>query len=408
MRVQILPEGATAESLRPMSFEPTVGPAPACYGAWRPRAVLGADSPGGLLLPDAEPTAGQVYAPRGVHVDADHVVVADTGNHRVLIFDGHPEHDGAEAAVVLGQADDHSEGPQAGGRGPDGGMNLPTGVLVHDGRLVVADAWNHRILVWNRVPESTDRRPDLVLGQATVEAVDPNRGGAPSATSLYWPFGIAVVDQRFVVADTGNRRVLIWEGGIPDCPDTPADVVLGQDHPSDREENRGSDVSASSFRWPHAIVDDGRGGMLVADAGNHRALGWSATPSADAPADYVLGQPDLGTAVEFPYRRQVGTGFRFPYGATGLASATGYGLALADTANNRVLIWDDFPQGPTQEPSHVLAQPDFAGNGENRWHHVDRDTLCWPYGLGAYDGGDTHLLAVADSGNNRVVLWERT
>ncbi|WP_235488800.1 hypothetical protein [Frankia sp. AvcI1] len=31
------------------------------------------------------------------------------------------------------------------------------------------------------------------------------------------------------------------------------------------------------------------------------------------------------------------------------------------------------------------------------------DTFCWPYGLSLSDG----RLAVADSGNNRVVIWER-
>ena len=410
MRVQILPEGTTAESLQPMQFAPSGvdGPLPRSYGRWRPRAVLGADSAGGLLLPDADPTAAQLYAPRGVHVDESRVVVADTGNHRVLIFDGHPDHDGPDAGVVLGQADAYSEGPQAAGRGPDGGMNLPTGVLVDNGRLVVADAWNHRILVWDSVPTTTDTRPDLVLGQADRISVDPNRAGLPQATSLYWPFGIAVVDGRFVVADTGNRRVLIWNDGIPAGPDVAADVVLGQDGPAQREENRGGAVSASSFRWPHALVDDGRGGLLVADAGNHRVLGWHECPAADVPADFVLGQPDHTTAVEFPYRPQVGTVFRFPYGLSGLGTPDARGLAVADTANNRVLLWDQFPYDPSVEPDHVLAQPDFGSNGENRWQHVDRDTLCWPYGLGSYADADLQLLAVADSGNNRVVLWERT
>jgi hypothetical protein len=31
-----------------------------------------------------------------------------------------------------------------------------------------------------------------------------------------------------------------------------------------------------------------------------------------------------------------------------------------------------------------------------------RDTLCWPYGAAAAGG----TLAVADSGNNRVLLWD--
>jgi hypothetical protein len=31
-----------------------------------------------------------------------------------------------------------------------------------------------------------------------------------------------------------------------------------------------------------------------------------------------------------------------------------------------------------------------------------RDSLCWPYGVAA--SGDT--LAIADSGNSRVALWD--
>jgi hypothetical protein len=50
----------------------------------------------------------------------------------------------------------------------------------------------------------------------------------------------------------------------------------------------------------------------------------------------------------------------------------------------------------------VLGQVDFAGAGENRWDLVADDTFCWPYGLALHRG----RLAVADSGNNRVMLWE--
>ena len=174
---------------------------------------IGAEAAGGLTLPDAMPTAHQMYAPRGVWLDDERLVVCDTGNHRVLIW-----HDVAQlrshgdADVVLGQPDFTTEGAQAGGRGPEAGLRLPTGVLVHDGRLVVADAWNHRILIWNDVPTSSDRGADVVLGQADVSSVDENRGGECGPLTFYWPFGIAMIDDRFYVADTGNRRVLAWDG----------------------------------------------------------------------------------------------------------------------------------------------------------------------------------------------------
>lgn len=396
MKVQVIATGSvhTGVLAQPDSAAPTA--APSSYGGWRPRAILGADSPGGLQLPAAAPAAGQLYAPRAAWTDGDLVVAADTGNHRVLIWRGRPESDGTEADVVLGQPDTTSEGPGCGA----GRMNLPCGVLVDDaGRLIVADAWNHRLLVWNSVPTETGCPADHVIGQPTMDAVDPNAGGELDGSTFYWPFGIAMVDGRFYVADTGNRRVLCWRDGVP-LDGRAADVVLGQPSPTDRDENRGGPAGPDSFRWPHAITSDGRGGIVVADAGDHRLLGWASHPEADLPADWVFGQEDFTGSTESPYRRHDGRELRFPYAVAALPSG---GLAVADTANNRILIHDRCPTGPTDHPDAVLAQPHFGAIGENRWELVALDTLCWPYGLAAHED----RLAVADSGNNRVVLWRR-
>jgi NHL repeat len=364
---------------------------------WRPKVWLGAPAPGGLALPSGRPTMAWLYSPRGVFLDDNHVVAADSGNHRVLIWHGVPDADEQPADVVLGQPDGVTEGHAAGGRGPERGLSLPTGVLVHEGRLIVADAWHHRVLVWNEVPTVSDVAPDLVLGQADPSSVEPNRGGACTAGSLYWPFGIAVVGGRFWVADTGNRRVLGWDGGLP-AIDRPADIVLGQPDATHCGENRGVGVGPNSFRWPHDIAgtDDV---LLIADAGNHRVLGWRPVPDADEPADLVFGQPGFDTANEWPYSPQRGDGLRFPYAV----ALDGDRFAVADTADNRVLLWDGMPTAG-RPADHVLAQPTFAANGENRWSSVQPDTLCWPYGMVLH--GDR--LAVADSGNNRVVIWERT
>jgi hypothetical protein len=371
-------------------------------GGWAPHRWLGAPSPGGLALPAAQPSMAWMYSPRGVFVSEDHVVVADSGNHRVLIWHGIPGTDEQPADVVLGQPDGETEGHAAGGRGPERGMHLPTGVLIHDGRLVVADAWHHRILLWDSVPQSSDIAPDHILGQSDPSAVEVNRGGDCTDSSFYWPFGIAVVGSAFWVTDTGNRRVLGWRNGIPE-PDQPPDVVLGQPDAVSHSENRGGPAGPASFRWPHGVA--GRDDLLlVADAGDHRVLGWTSQPDADRPADLVVGQPDFTSAEEWPYGPHTADRMRFPYAVALDATGGQERLAVADTANNRILLWDGMPDGPIGAGAqHVLAQPDFGSNGENRWTSVQHDTLCWPYGLSLC--GDT--LAVADSGNNRVMLWRR-
>ncbi|HUZ35243.1 MAG TPA: NHL repeat-containing protein [Streptosporangiaceae bacterium] len=396
---------------------PPAQPPPEVRGGWQAGPWVGAPSPGGLALPSAQPTASWLYAPRGVHLGThaghDLLVVADTGNHRVLIWHGLPTSDEQPCDVVLGQPDTTSEGPAASGRGPRRGMNLPTGVLVHDGMLVVADAWHHRVLIYREVPAQDYAEPDLILGQPGPDCVLPNRGGGCGARSLYWPFGVAVVEGRFYVADTGNRRVLGWQGGIPTSGGIAPDLVLGQPGATCRDENRGGPPGPASFRWPHDITGV-PGLLLVADAGNHRMLGWHPHPGQDRDADLVIGQPGFDTAGEWPYGPQRGDALRFPYAADADAGR----LAVADTANNRVLVWEQFPgqdgaardgaawdgAGRGARPADVvLGQPDFAANGENRWQGVERDSLCWPYGLSLR--GDT--LAVADLGNNRVVIWRR-
>lgn len=366
----------------------------------RPVRRLGAASPGGLALPAATATASQLYAPRGVWTDGQRIVVADTGNHRVMIWHTWPDVDGAPADVILGQPDRTSDGPAASGRGVAGGMNLPTGVTVIGRRLVVADAWHHRLLVWDLIPERDDEPPAFVLGQPEPTEVEPNAGRLPDATTLSWPFGVGAVGDCFWVADTGNRRLLGWvdpPGGVP-APGVGADIVLGQPSPHARDENRGGPVGSRSFRWPHALAGD-ESMLLVADAGDHRVLGWAPPPHRDADASLVLGQPDLHTAVEFAYQPQGPSRLRFPYGISGDRDL----LAVADTANNRVLLFDGLTAPAAATPADaVLGQHEFDAHGENRWTAVTPDSLCWPYGVSLAD----RTLAIADSGNNRVVLWE--
>jgi hypothetical protein len=298
-----------------------------------------------------------------------------------------PDADHAPSSVVLGQPDFFSEGAKL--------LHLPTAVLVHDSKLLVADSWHHRVLVWNRVPERSGEPPDYAIGQRGLDGVEVNAGGVAAADTLYWLYGLGMAGERFYIADTGNRRVLYWEG-MPG-PNEPASGVLGQPDFAESGENRGIGVGPRSLRWAHDIAGDATR-LFVADAGNHRVLGWDAPVHTDATASLALGQRDFASAHEFGYGPQSGTVMRFPYSVSYDADR----LAVADTANNRVLLFDSPPRGGAAVPADaVIGQTGFGPNGENEWKAVTCRTLCWPYGL--------HLrndrLAIADSGNNRVMIW---
>ena len=322
------------------------------------------------------------------------LIAADSGNHRILIWHKTPQCDQQPADVVLGQRDFFTEGPNAAGRGAENGLHLPTGVGVFEGRLCVADAWHHRILVWNGIPPASDTPPDFALGQPDLASCEPNRGAGIDAASLYWPYGIAFIAGWFYVADTGNRRVMGWRG-FPE-PDRPADLILGQSWPHEGGENRGGPADARSFRWPHAIAGTDQV-LYVADAGNHRVLGWNPPPDSDRDAGFVLGQQNFTDNNELPFQNPGPAKLRFPYGI----ACDDDRLAVADTANNRVLLWHGLPL-TGRGADAVLGQPGFDSTGENHWKAITHETLCWPYAISLH----ANRLAVADSGNNRIMLME--
>lgn len=357
-----------------------------------PRVALGW-TPDALAAPLA-PSAATLFGPRGACLHPDGSLwVADTGHHRLLGWRRAPEADKRPADIVLGQPGFDREGRNAKGDATALTMNVPTGVCAWGEGLAVADGWNHRVLLWRRVPDRSGQPPDLILGQADGVGALANRGvDAPTAATLHWPYGVAVVAGRLVVCDAGNRRVLVWEA--PERDGQPADLVLGQRDFVTRDENAGGPVSAMSMRWPHGACL-WRGGLAVADAGDNRVMLWRDFPATNGqPCDAVLGQADMGAcdhnrAAYYPDAAAL----NMPYAVAGADGC----LLVADTANSRLL---GFADGPAA--SRLTGQPDFAAKGDNRWGPPVRDSLCWPYGLSVLG----RRVAVADSGNNRVLLWD--
>lgn len=382
------------------SFEPVKAPGGVTIGAplldpGGPTAVLGW-TPESLALP-ISPSCASLFGPRGVCLHPEGSFwVADTGHHRLLGWHRTPQMDNAPADVVIGQPGFTFEGRN--GKGPTGAatLDVPTGICAWGEGLAVADAWNHRVLLWCRRPSACNQPADIVLGQADPCDGRANRGAdRPTAASLHWPYGIAEIDGRLVVADTGNRRVLIWDD--PQRTGQPADRVLGQVDFETRDENAGSAVGPIGMRWPHDIAS-WQGWFAVSDAGNNRVMLWDGLPpDSGAPCDLVLGQAEFGGCDHNrgAYYPDAGA-LNMPYAI----AVAGDRLLVADTANSRLLGWPE--PGRDARADRLTGQVDFASKGDNRWGLVERDSLCWPYGLSALG----RTVAVADSGNNRVLLWD--
>ena len=191
-----------------------------------------------------------------------------------------------EGLHVLGQTDTMSQISIASGlRNPSQGFSDGT-------RFYVADNDNHRVLIWNTIPTTTDTPPNIALGQPNLNSNTPNNGG-PSAQSLLYPSSVFSDATRLYVTDESNHRVLIWNA-IPTTSGASANVVLGQPNMTSNTDNNGG-LSAESLFYPYYGYSDGTR-LFIADSNNYRVLIWNAIPTTNqAPANLVLGQPDMTT-----------------------------------------------------------------------------------------------------------------
>ena len=365
-----------------------------------PRICIGGSQGADDLAIPVKPDASTLFGPRGACLLRANgpLWISDTGHHRLLGWSRLPAADDAPADWVIGQMDFGREGRNAKTVPGAATLNVPTGICALAGGMAVADAWNHRVLIWRTLPTSDNAPADVVLGQEHFSSVDSNRGAAAaSARSLFWPYGVHWDGANLWVADSGNRRVLMWQGA-PRHNGQAADLVLGQADFECRDENGGGEPGAATMRWPHAMTT-WRGRLCVTDAGNNRVQVWETSPRENnAPCDWVLGQRDFqqvdhNQSLYWPSAATL----HMPYGI----AATGSWCIAADTANSRLIAWHADEARGGADAQALTGQEEFNAKGDNAWRAPTRRSLSWPYGISTQD----ELAVIADSGNNRVLLW---
>jgi hypothetical protein len=337
------------------------------------------------------PNAGGSTGPAGLQgplaAGADTYYLPDTGNHRILGFDAVPTSNGASATFVLGQPDFTSNASGTTAQN----FKFPGECAVSGGKLFLADNSNNRVLIWNSLPQG-NVPADVVVGQTDFVTGTGNI----SASKLGNPSCIWTDGQRMVVADGDNNRILIWNT-IPSTNGAAADVVVGQ--PDFVTSTSG--LSASKLDIPVSVWSDGHR-LVVADEDNSRVLIWNTIPATNgALADVVVGAPDFVTVG--------GSATATTFSAPSCVVSDGTSLFVADTDNNRVLIFTPFPTTNGAAASRVLGQSDFthsAYNDDNQDGVADGNPsargMHWPYDI-RFSG---HRMLVADSGNHRILVFQ--
>lgn len=288
---------------------------------------------------------------------------------------------GQAARAVIGQPHFTAQLPGPASATFPGNMLLGavSGLAWSNGVLVVADAspfrvgadpQNNRVLIYYNLfgagdPNSTTGPTQLP--PATAEPV-------PNNNSPYW-----------------------W---CPVCGGR-ADVVVGQTDFN----GTGFATGASRLRTPTAVATDGVR-LAIADTDNNRVLLWNHLPTSNGQAaDVVLGQQDFNTVTPNTGTANVlipaANTLRGPEGVW----IQGNQLFVADTMNNRVLIWNNWPAGNGQAASVVLGQPDFStqteGDLTKGTPKASATNMLNPVSVTS----DGTRVFVADLGQNRVLIW---
>ena len=318
---------------------------------------------------DFKTAAGGFRLPTAVATDGTMLAVSDTQNNRVLIWRNIPTTNGQPADIVLGQSGfDPPLKPVA---VDSRSLRAPQGVWIQNGRMFVADTQNHRVLIWNSLPTSNEQPADVVVGQADMNsAVEPDLTLQiinAQADRLLNPVSVTSDGTRLYVTDLGHNRVLIWNS-IPTQNGQPADVVIGQkdfvtaiandspglcdptDSNGDGEPDKDEDGNlfypircARTLNFPRYALSDGQR-LFLADGGNDRVLIYNQIPTENgAKADAILGQPDEFSSVVSsvtdlfnPLLRQSAADIV----ATPTSLAwDGENLYVTDPSNRRVLVF---------------------------------------------------------------------
>ncbi|MCX6117739.1 MAG: hypothetical protein NT027_09370 [Proteobacteria bacterium] len=326
-------------------------------------------------------TSMKFSSPASLTSDGTNLVVLDRFNRRVLIWNSVPQVSNSPADLVIGQTDFTSNTAAITASGFDTWSSLQGGIAYYGTKLLVGN--KGRILVWNSTPTVSGQSADSVLGQSNMTTMTYGQNTNWSFDSIS---NINIVGGRLIVGDPnlfGTSRTLIWNS-VPQSYNTPSDIIFS------------SFSTPAVADWhPKASTKFISSGTKMFATDTNRVLIWNAIPtSVNTPPDIVLGQPDFSTTTANNGGRS----------ASSLSNpqdiiVVGTKLIVSEFDNNRVLIWNNIPTASNQNADVVIGQPNFTGL--TSVVPLDAAKLWQPSGLAS----DGTKLIIADSGNYRVLIY---
>ena len=346
--------------------------------------------------------------------------VGDVGNNRVVRYPAaalSAGTNGPSADLVLGQTNFSTNANAQNNRTNKAALQGPLGVAFDSaGRLFVADNLA-RVLVYT---------PGFTTGSAAVRIL----GVAISVPGQPAPAQVSAVNVGFVssvtigpgnrpiVVDSGYNRVLVydtfdnWPAETMAVISPTAQSVIGQTSFSMISGNEGFKFPNQSTLLTPFDAAASANELYIVDTNNNRVLNYpfpSGGPSLSA--SRVLGQVNFNL---FSPNFVEGRGFSLS--TSGLngsiiidRNANPPHLYVADTANNRILGFNDFNNAKTGDSADiVIGQSNFFSTAFNNVSNdpaaANQAGLNHPTALALDTAGN---LYVADTGNSRVLRFPR-
>lgn len=335
--------------------------------------------------------------PTKVWVDPNtgNTAITDSGNNRVLIFTSPPTDSTVGPNVIVGQTSiDNSSPNMASGSGTTNSVNAsglatPYSAIIVSGKLAVADKGNNRVLIWSTVPTTDGAAADDELGQlaensAGGDVCTTNTGVSGSTgycfasnttnqgdtfiltnssyqVAMNAPTDLGTNGSTFYVTDSGDNRVIVYTS-FP-APTSATSLSPYNQQPQyflgQAKFNLITSASGSQGLFnPGGVFSDGSSNLYVADTSNNRILQYNPVTVFGQAAVYVFGQQDFShTAYNDPDQNNepgdqrnnpptlnaVNGTLWSPGGV--LANSSLNMLFVADTTNNRVLIYPEETNG---------------------------------------------------------------
>lgn len=381
--------------------------------------------------------------PVSVATDGTHLLVADTYNYRILIWNKFPEENGQPADLYIQGPEDRFE---------RGTVGWPWAVWTDGKKVIVTSTAGSEVLIWNNFPVSNNQRPDiilslddfgtprtigsdgtnLVIGDHNAFGTQPGNffwrtfpdednqeydffmknapGGDMQMGEIMWG-PTFTPDGKFIVV---SDKLHIWDGFPEDENDAPYLSVGGSGV-------GGYDFGASQSGDGSSIAYAG-GKLYISLCNGNKIVGFNDIPTvADQLPDFAIGAPDI-------YTNTLETEFIMsnPVPATG-----GNSLFVSSDFDRKLYVWTSIPDESGAKPNYVYSLPQapwdnalcgstlaLAGkhsvyiwselplNGEEPDRVFNRNIGSVFFGELMGVAVDNRYFYLSDKQNDKIYIWE--